>query len=164
MTFLVIKTENVTNSDYAVQNRPWYCVNHTAKNARDSFLRLNQAVSFSKLTSVASHYTIHSWNFTSEQNFEKMPVLDPFNANIMKYMDKMKTVIACQGEHYTTYHGGILSLVRTGVLLIYYFTVLSNVKGKWQYIFLFSRLKEHLKPYRKLFYRFFISCLLLQIF
>ena len=38
------------------------------------------------------------------------------------------------------------------------------VKGKWQYIFLFSRLKEHLKPYLKLFYRFFISCLLLQIF
>jgi hypothetical protein len=37
-------------------------------------------------------------------------------------------------------------------------------KGKWQYIFLFPRLKEHLKPYRKLFYRFFISCLLLQIF
>jgi hypothetical protein len=57
-----------------------------------------------------------------------LPVLDPFNANIMKYMDKMKTVIACQGEHYTTYHGGILSLVRTGVLLIYSFTVLSNVK------------------------------------
>jgi hypothetical protein len=38
------------------------------------------------------------------------------------------------------------------------------LKGKWQYIFLFPRLKEHLKPYRKLFYRFFISCLLLQIF
>ena len=29
---------------------------------------------------------------------------------------------------------------------------------------LFSCLKEHLKPYVKLFYRFFISCLLLQIF
>jgi hypothetical protein len=39
-----------------------------------------------------------------------------------------------------------------------------SIKGKWQYIFLFSRLKEHLKPYMKLFYRFFISCLLLQIF
>jgi hypothetical protein len=42
--------------------------------------------------------------------------------------------------------------------------ILSAFKGKWQYIFLFSRLKEHLKPYIKLFYRFFISCLLLQIF
>jgi hypothetical protein len=38
------------------------------------------------------------------------------------------------------------------------------IKGKWQYIFLFSRLKEHLKPYIQPFYRFFISCLLLQIF
>jgi hypothetical protein len=42
--------------------------------------------------------------------------------------------------------------------------MLKDVKGKWQYIFLFSCLKEHLKPYIKLFYRFFISCLLLQIF
>jgi hypothetical protein len=41
---------------------------------------------------------------------------------------------------------------------------LIGFKGKWQYIFLFSCLKEHLKPYIKLFYRFFISCLLLQIF
>ena len=39
-----------------------------------------------------------------------------------------------------------------------------SLKGKWQYIFLFPRLKQHLKPYRKLFYCFFISCLLLQIF
>jgi hypothetical protein len=38
-------------------------------------------------------------------------------------------------------------------------------KLKWNgNIFLFTHLKEHLKPYIKLFYRFFISCLLLQIF
>ena len=48
-----------------------------------------------------------------------LPTLDPFNANIMKYIDKTKTVIVCQGEHYTTYHDGILSLMRTGVILIF---------------------------------------------
>ena len=44
------------------------------------------------------------------------------------------------------------------------FLAKTDIKGKWQYIFLFSRLKEHLKPYIQPFYRFFISCLLLQIF
>lgn len=47
-----------------------------------------------------------------------LPTLDPFNANIMKYIDKTETVIVCQGEHYTSYHGGILSLLRTGGFLI----------------------------------------------
>ena len=32
------------------------------------------------------------------------------------------------------------------------------LKGKWQYIFLFYHLKELLRPYIILFYRFFISC------
>ena len=37
-------------------------------------------------------------------------------------------------------------------------------KGKWQYIFLFSHLKERLKLFNNFFYRFFISCLVLEIF
>ena len=40
----------------------------------------------------------------------------------------------------------------------------SNVKGKWQYIFYFSHLKELLKLFNNFFYRFFISCLVLEIF
>jgi hypothetical protein len=36
------------------------------------------------------------------------------------------------------------------------------VKGKWQYIFLFSHLKELLKLFNNFFYRFFISCLVLE--
>jgi hypothetical protein len=37
-------------------------------------------------------------------------------------------------------------------------------RGKWQYIFLFSHLKEHLKLFNNFFYRFFISCFVLEIF
>ena len=44
-----------------------------------------------------------------------LPVLDPFDANIMKYIDKTKTVIVCQGEHVTEYRYGTLSLLRTGM-------------------------------------------------
>jgi hypothetical protein len=47
-----------------------------------------------------------------------LPVLDPFNANIMKYIDKTNTMIVCQGEHFTAYSHGTLSLLRTGLLLI----------------------------------------------
>ena len=36
--------------------------------------------------------------------------------------------------------------------------------GKWQYKFLFSYLKDLLKQYINFFYRFFISCLVLEIF
>jgi hypothetical protein len=39
-----------------------------------------------------------------------------------------------------------------------------TLKGKWQYIFLFSHLKERLKLFNNFFYRFFISCLVLEIF
>ena len=39
-----------------------------------------------------------------------------------------------------------------------------SIKGKWQYKFLFSHLKELLKLYINLFYRFFIYCLVLEIF
>ena len=38
------------------------------------------------------------------------------------------------------------------------------IKGKWQYIFLFSHLKELLKLFNNFFYRFFISRLVLEIF
>jgi hypothetical protein len=38
------------------------------------------------------------------------------------------------------------------------------VKGKWQYTFLFSHLKELLKLYINFLYRFFIPCLVLEIF
>ena len=38
------------------------------------------------------------------------------------------------------------------------------IKGKWQYKFLFSHLKELLKLYINLFYRFFISSSVLEIF
>jgi hypothetical protein len=38
------------------------------------------------------------------------------------------------------------------------------IKGKWQNIFLFSHLKELLKLYINFFCRFFISCLVLEIF
>jgi preprotein translocase subunit SecG len=41
---------------------------------------------------------------------------------------------------------------------------LNELKGKWQYILLFSHLKKLLRVYIILFYHFFISCLLLQIF
>ena len=47
-----------------------------------------------------------------------LPTLDPFNANIMKYIRKTETVIVCQGEHYTAYRDGILSFLRKGVFLI----------------------------------------------
>jgi hypothetical protein len=40
----------------------------------------------------------------------------------------------------------------------------SLLKGKWQYKFLFSHLKELLKLFNNFLYRFFISCLLLEIF
>jgi hypothetical protein len=39
-----------------------------------------------------------------------------------------------------------------------------SIKGKWQYIFLFSHLKELLKLFSNFFYRFFISRLVLEIF
>jgi hypothetical protein len=38
------------------------------------------------------------------------------------------------------------------------------LKEKWQYKFLFSYLKELLKLYNNFFYRFFISCLVLETF
>jgi hypothetical protein len=41
---------------------------------------------------------------------------------------------------------------------------MSDIKGKWQFKFLFSHLKELLKLYINLLYRFFISCLILEIF
>ena len=46
------------------------------------------------------------------------------------------------------------------------FAVPANVmlKGKWQYIFLFSHLKEQLKLFNNFFYRFFISRLFFEIF
>jgi hypothetical protein len=39
-----------------------------------------------------------------------------------------------------------------------------DFQGKWQYNFLFSHLKELLKLHINFFYRFFISCLVLEIF
>ena len=48
-----------------------------------------------------------------------LPILDPFHANIMKFIDKSKAVIVCRGEHYTTYRDGVLSSLRTGVMLFY---------------------------------------------
>jgi hypothetical protein len=41
---------------------------------------------------------------------------------------------------------------------------LLQLKGKWQYIFLFSHLKEQLKLFNNFSYRFFISRLVFEIF
>ena len=40
----------------------------------------------------------------------------------------------------------------------------TTFKGKWQYIFLFSHLKEQLKLFNNFSYRFFISRLVFEIF
>jgi hypothetical protein len=40
----------------------------------------------------------------------------------------------------------------------------NTFKGKWQYIFLFSHLKEQLKLFNNFSYRFFISRLVFEIF
>lgn len=44
-----------------------------------------------------------------------LPVLNPFNANVMKFMDRTSKKIVCQGEHYTKYSNGILSLLQKGM-------------------------------------------------
>ena len=49
-----------------------------------------------------------------------LPVLDPFNANIMKYIDKTKAEVICEGKHYTKYSDGELSLLRTGKMFSLY--------------------------------------------
>ena len=47
-----------------------------------------------------------------------LPVLDPFNKHIMKFVNKDVTQIQCPGKHYTTYKNGVLSLIEQGMFFL----------------------------------------------
>jgi hypothetical protein len=104
----------------------------------DPFLEFYVRAEFrEKLNLIENTCAIPIEDFQDSSQFKcTMPILDPFNANIMKHMDKTKTVIVCQGqgERFTEYRDGALSLQRTGV-----FDVV------WLY-FCVSFTKRHLFP------------------
>ena len=53
--------------------------------------------------------------FKESSNFEcVLPILDPFNKHVMKFMAGAKDSIDCPGKHYTTYNNGVLSILEQG--------------------------------------------------
>ncbi|XP_028403231.1 uncharacterized protein LOC114525964 [Dendronephthya gigantea] len=83
-----------------------------------------------------------------------LPVLDPFHANIMKFIDKDKTVIVCQGEHYTTYRDGVLSLLRTDFKTMRVKAIKRRPHSDWDFDFTplhFNTLQENLTKINKEF-------------
>ena len=47
-----------------------------------------------------------------------LPILDPFNKHIMKFINKNVTQFQCPGKHYTNYENGVLSVVEQGMYFL----------------------------------------------